>query len=70
MCAVVNVVPPSILVRAFMVLSVRSPLTVTPVSRLLTLAVMRSVSPPVMLSVPPLIVPPLSVHEPVALLRL
>ena len=59
--------PPAIFVTALVVFSVRSPLTVTPLNRLLLLAAMISVLLSAKASVPPLSVPPLSVHEPVEL---
>ncbi len=57
-----------ILVTALLTLRFTSPLMVTPVSRLLVLELISRDVPPVKLTSPPLMVPPDSVHEPVALL--
>ena len=62
-----KVVPPAICVRALVTLKFKSPFTVTPVRRLPLADAMIRVCPPAKPSVPPLIVPPLSVHEPVLL---
>src|SRR5438128_711792 len=64
-CAVAKVVPAERRVTAEAALNVRSPFTVTPASRLFVLAPMINVVPLAKLIVPPLIAPPLSVHEPV-----